>query len=430
MNDTAIKIEGLYKQYHLGTIGYGTLIEDIQSWWARVRGKEDPNLKVTDSPAGKNIPNFNESSFWALRDINLDIKHGEIVGIIGRNGAGKSTLLKLISKITNPTKGTIKINGRVSSILEIGTGFHGELSGRENIYLSGTILGMKKKEIDRKIDEIIDFSEIEKFIDTPVKRYSSGMYVRLAFAVVANLESEILILDEVLAVGDAAFQKKCLGKVGQISTKEGRTVLFVSHNMGSIQSLCNRGVLLNQGAIISDGQVNDVVDKYVLSYIDNSKLEIHYPQDDARVMQLNKVSLLDENNKLSSEIDRKSSFKIIIDYEVREENEGAHVTFSLDKIGNASIQAVCDTDFIEGHIVKREKGKYRFTATYPGGILNAGVYQIRPAVAKYGGIVYHEDNEGIIFSLVDKGTFASFGDHGKQRSGLLVMDLENKTERL
>jgi lipopolysaccharide transport system ATP-binding protein len=256
----AIKIENLSKIYHLGQIGTGTFYNDLKRFSAKLRGKEDPFLKIGESndrsTKGGNV-------VYSLKDINLEINQGDAVGIIGKNGAGKSTLLKLISQITAPTSGQIKIKGRVASLLEVGTGFHPELTGRENIYLNGAILGMRKSEISRKMDEIIDFSGVERYIDTPVKRYSSGMYVRLAFAVAAHLESEILIIDEVLAVGDSEFQKKCLGKMGDISKGEGRTVLFVSHNLDSISKLCQKGVLLEHGKLLEANEMSKVLNRYM-----------------------------------------------------------------------------------------------------------------------------------------------------------------------
>ena len=262
MSDVVIRVENLTKEYRLGVINHGTLHQDLQSWWARMRGKEDPNSLIS---LGQHSSDLNDNPhLLALNDVSFDVKQGEILGIIGRNGAGKSTLLKILSRVTAPTKGSVKIKGRVASLLEVGTGFHPELTGRENIYLNGAILGMTKKEIRSKFDEIVDFAEIEKFIDTPVKRYSSGMYVRLAFAVAAHLEPEILIVDEVLAVGDAAFQKKCLGKMGGVA-QEGRTVLFVSHNMATIQALCTRSILLQVGRIAFDGAVEGAINMYLVS---------------------------------------------------------------------------------------------------------------------------------------------------------------------
>ena len=273
MSDTVIKIENLRKQYTLGTIGGQTLNAALQSWWARKRGKEDPNLKL-----GQNYSNVGET-FWALDGINLEVKKGEALGIIGGNGAGKSTLLKILSRVTAPTEGDIWIKGRISSMLEVGTGFHPEMTGRENIYMNGAILGMTKKEVDEKIESIIDFSECREFIDTPVKRYSSGMYVKLAFAVASHLDSEIMVMDEVLAVGDMKFQKKCLGKMGDASQNEGKTVLYVSHNMGTIRSLCTRCIVLEKGHLIYDGDVEKAIGIYLGS--DSAALYSEYDLYDA-----------------------------------------------------------------------------------------------------------------------------------------------------
>ena len=254
--DIAIKITGLKKRYRLGVIGGGTLKGDLQSWWARRRGKEDPNRMIGSKTHEKN------ETFMALDGIDLTINKGERLGIIGHNGAGKSTLLKILSRVTAPTEGRICIDGRISSMLEVGTGFNPELTGRENVYLNGAILGMTRAEVSSKIDQIIEFSECARFIDTPVKRYSSGMYVKLAFAVAAHLDSEILVMDEVLAVGDMKFQQKCLGKMGDVSSSEGRTVLYVSHNMNTIRQLCNRCIVLDHGKLVYDGGVEDAIAIY------------------------------------------------------------------------------------------------------------------------------------------------------------------------
>ncbi len=262
MSYTSIKVENLSKIYRLGEIGTGTISRDMERWFkTKILKKEDPFLKIgeTNDRANKGASDI----VYSLQDINFEINQGDAVGIIGRNGAGKSTLLKILSRVTTPTTGKINIKGRVASLLEVGTGFHPELTGRENIYLNGAILGMRKREIDRKLDEIIDFSGVERYIDTPVKRYSSGMYVRLAFAVAAHLESEILIVDEVLAVGDAEFQKKCLGKMGEVSKGEGRTVLFVSHNMAAVQSLCNVGINMENGSVIYQGFAINAINNYL-----------------------------------------------------------------------------------------------------------------------------------------------------------------------
>lgn len=259
--NAVVKVENLGKAYQLGQFSTGTLSRDISRWWALKRGKEDPFLKIGE--ANRRDQKGSSDIVWSLKDINFEVERGSAVGIIGKNGAGKSTLLKVLSQITSPTTGTAKIKGRIASLLEVGTGFHPELSGRENIFLNGAILGMRKKEITARFDEIVDFAGIERFIDTPVKRYSSGMYVRLAFAVAAHLESEILIVDEVLAVGDADFQKKCLGKMGEISRGDGRTILFVSHNMMAIKQLCNKGILLHDGTIALSGDTNEVIQAYL-----------------------------------------------------------------------------------------------------------------------------------------------------------------------
>ena len=271
MRETVIEIENLKKQYHLGTIGGGTLTHDLQSWWARKRGRQDPNTKI-----GEETKTYNSNSvFWALDGINLEVYKGEAVGIIGANGAGKSTMLKILSRVTAPTEGEIRIKGRIASMLEVGTGFHGELTGRENIYMNGAILGMTRKEVDSKIEEIIDFSECRQFIDTPVKRYSSGMYVKLAFAVAAHLDAEILVMDEVLAVGDMKFQKKCLGKMDSAANHEGKTVLYVSHNMNTIRQLCTRCIVLKEGQIIFDGDV----EKAIRIYLENDDTDMRSVYD-------------------------------------------------------------------------------------------------------------------------------------------------------
>lgn len=256
-----IQIENLWKEYHLGVIGHGTLTHDLESWWAKMRGKEDPN---TILPALEGYaPKIEGDRFWALQDINIEIQKGEVLGIIGKNGAGKSTLLKILSRVTAPSRGCIKIKGRIASLLEVGTGFHPELTGRENIFLNGAILGMSKMEIRTKLDEIIQFSGVEQYLDTPVKRYSSGMRVRLAFAVAAHLDPEILIVDEVLAVGDAEFQKKAIGKMNNLSSGQGRTVIVVSHNMKSIEFLCSSTIIIENGKIDYIGTASNAISRYL-----------------------------------------------------------------------------------------------------------------------------------------------------------------------
>lgn len=261
MSNTVIEFNNVGKQYILGTIGTGTLSQDLNRWWANIRGKEDPFLKIGDT---NDRTQKGDSRFvWALRDINFNVEQGDVVGIVGKNGAGKSTLLKILSRVTSPTTGDIKIKGRIASLLEVGTGFHPEMTGRENIFMNGSIMGMTKAEIKSKFDEIVDFAGVAKYVDTPVKRYSSGMMVRLGFAIAAHLEPEILVVDEVLAVGDAEFQKKAIGKMQDVSKGQGRTVLFVSHNMAAVRSLCTRGIMLKNGMVDYIGSIQDTLNHYL-----------------------------------------------------------------------------------------------------------------------------------------------------------------------
>jgi lipopolysaccharide transport system ATP-binding protein len=309
---TAISIENVSKYYRLGAIGGGALSADLNRWWARVRGKADPLLKIGQEDHGNRQGEF----IWALRDVSARIAQGEAVGIIGRNGAGKSTLLKILSRVTGPTSGLIRARGRVASLLEVGTGFHQELSGRENIYLNGAILGMTRAEVRRKFDEIVAFAEIEKFLDTPVKRYSSGMYVRLAFAVAAHLEPEILVVDEVLAVGDAAFQKKCLGKMESVAG-EGRTILFVSHNMAAIQALCDRAILLETGRLIMEGNVDEAIGCYLQRSQQTMQMvslaERHDRAGNGQ-MRFTGVTLLDKSGQPISDGQSGEDLTIALDY--------------------------------------------------------------------------------------------------------------------
>lgn len=272
VREVALQLSDVTKQYKLGQIGYGTLQKDLQSWWAKKRGKEDPNKRIgrVDRLVGE--------TFMALNGVDLTVYKGEALGIIGANGAGKSTLLKLLSRVTAPSTGDIDIYGRISSMLEIGTGFNGQMTGRENVYLNGAILGMSRAEIDAQMDSIIEFSEIKDFIDTPVKRYSSGMFVKLAFAVAAHLKSEIMIMDEVLAVGDMAFQKKCLAKMKEAASEEGRTVLYVSHNMNTIRELCSRCIVMDKGKIIYDGDVDKAINVYMSQSLQKDLVDIDLSQ--------------------------------------------------------------------------------------------------------------------------------------------------------
>lgn len=295
--DIILKAENISKQYRLGLVGTGTISHDLNRWWHKVRGKDDPFLKVGDT---NDRSTKAESNYvWALNDINFEVQRGEVLGIIGKNGAGKSTLLKILSRVTSPTTGEIKTKGRIASLLEVGTGFHPELTGRENIYLNGAILGMTKAEIKAKEEEIIDFSGCERYIDTPTKRYSSGMTVRLAFAVAAHLEPDILVIDEVLAVGDAEFQKKAIGKMQDISQGEGRTVLFVSHNMAAVKSLCTRAIVLEHGKTVFEGATNEAVDFYLKNHstVKSANYINESPKKGSDILE---VSVLNENQNICS----------------------------------------------------------------------------------------------------------------------------------
>lgn len=307
MSDTVIKVEKLSKAYRLGQIGTGTLTNDLRVWWhTRLLKRPNPMLKIGQVDHG----NRAGETIWALKDVSFDVQQGEVLGIIGRNGAGKSTLLKILSRVTAPTSGCVNVKGRIASLLEVGTGFHPELTGRENIYLNGAILGMTREEVKRKFDEIVAFTEIEQFVDTPVKRYSSGMYVRLAFAVAAHLESEILLVDEVLAVGDAEFQKKCLGKMGDVASKEGRTVLFVSHNMGAVRNLCPESILLHKGSIEFSGESFIVIKKYAESAQCNDKYAIasevdcaEYPHSGSGEAKIIHAKIFNSRGDLTNDFD-------------------------------------------------------------------------------------------------------------------------------
>jgi len=334
---TVIQVLNLSKLYRLGEIGTGTITRDLERWYKmRIRGQEDPFLKIGEA----NIRSKKGVSdvIYALRDINFEVQQGEALGIIGKNGAGKSTLLKIISRVTSSTTGKINIKGRVASLLEVGTGFHPELTGRENIYLNGAILGMRKKEITHKLDEIIDFSGVERYIDTPVKRYSSGMYVRLAFAVAAHLESEIMIVDEVLAVGDAEFQKKCLGKMGEVSKGEGRTVLFVSHNMAAVSTLCSRAILLSDGLINYSGNVEDALNKYLATRKIESEGVIKFSGNESERFGEKKyakwlsIKLLNQNNNVTDIFRMGEKMKISLELEVFKPSDDFEIGIAIGNL--------------------------------------------------------------------------------------------------
>ena len=381
MAETVIEIHNLSKLYRLGQVGSGTLRNDLHRWWQLARGKEDPFLRLGQ----ENIRDQKGSEFvWALKDVSFEVKQGEVLGIIGKNGAGKSTLLKILSRVTSPTTGYFKAKGRIASLLEVGTGFHPELSGRDNIFLNGAILGMTKNEIKRKFDAIVDFAGVERYIDTPVKRYSSGMYVRLAFAVAAYLESEILIVDEVLAVGDMEFQKKCIGKMSEVSESEGRTVLFVSHNMGTLISLCKHGIIMQNGGLIYNGTMQEAIAKYSAMqaetgedspYLDCSKYA------NAEV-QLNYLQIKGEDNKLSNNFLSDSAVLIELNYHLLSTINNLRIIFTLKTIEGFNIFETADV--MAAGRGERQGGTFSSILKIPAHFLNAGKYVIEVTVDKPG----------------------------------------------
>lgn len=387
MSDIAIKFENISKQYRLGEIGTGTLSHDLNRWWYTVRGKEDPYLKIgeTNDRARKGTSDY----VWALRDIDFEVKQGEVLGIIGKNGAGKSTLLKILSKVTKPTTGVIKARGRIASLLEVGTGFHPEMTGRENIYMNGAIMGMTKAEITRKFDEIVDFAGVERYIDTPVKRYSSGMTVRLGFAIAAHLEPEILVVDEVLAVGDAEFQKKAVGKMQDVSRNEGRTVLFVSHNMAAISTLTSSSICLVNGKLSKIGKTNDVIDYYLNEAITVKDNYFAIPNK----IKPNFTNISVETSE--SNYTHKNGEELIIHFEV-------NMPYDLDSMA-VSFQIISDNEMpiIFGYIfdtekpILRTKGVHRLKCIIPKCRLYQGKYYLKVHLAESKGKTKFEEIDRI-----------------------------------
>ncbi|MBP5667779.1 MAG: ABC transporter ATP-binding protein [Salinivirgaceae bacterium] len=370
----AIKIENLSKQYRLGVIGTGTLSHDLNRWWTvNVLRREDPYLKIGET--NDRATRGNSDYVWALKDINMEIEQGDVVGIIGKNGAGKSTLLKLLSRVTKPTTGTIKYRGRIASLLEVGTGFHSEMTGRENIYMNGAIMGMTRAEITRKLDEIVDFSGCERYLDTPVKRYSSGMTVRLGFAIAAHLDPEILVVDEVLAVGDAEFQKKAIGKMQDVSKGEGRTVLFVSHNMESIKSLCSRGILLNNGSIDYMGNVQDTIDKYILKSESDYCYHADFNEEADSFFNFNSAELLCNGSRAKGAIDVFDKISIKFQYTLTCDDSSNCVYILLKKEGRV-LAFIIDTTNNKTLLEKREKGTYEVSFSLPCPLLKPGHYSV------------------------------------------------------
>lgn len=371
MSDIAISVENVGKLYRLGAIGTSTLKHDLNRWWAKMRGKEDPSLKIDETNDRRQ--KTDKGFAWALKDISFDVPKGEVLGIIGSNGAGKSTLLKILSQITSPTEGNIKINGHIASLLEVGTGFHPELSGRENIFLNGAILGMSKSEIRSKFEEIVDFAGVERYIDTPVKRYSSGMYVRLAFAVAAHLEPEILIIDEVLAVGDAEFQKKCLGKMKEVSQTDGRTILFVSHNMPSIKSLCTKALWLQHGMVKEIGPTNDVINKYSVGAQQMQLKQSWNHPDEApgnKWLKIKKIELIPHTINPDEPVDIRTSFTLQFQFWNLVDDSQIHTDFGLYSFAGECIFVVSSS------LQAWKKGLVTGECVIPGNLLNNGSYYL------------------------------------------------------
>lgn len=399
----AIKIENLSKQYRLGLVSTRTLSHDLNRWWqTSILGREDPYLKIGEENkiSARRTPHASgrtpDDYVWALKDINLEVEEGEVLGIIGKNGAGKSTLLKILSKVTAPTTGTIKARGRIASLLEVGTGFHYEMTGRENIYLNGAILGMTKVEINRKLDEIIDFAGVDRYIDTPVKRYSSGMLVRLGFAVAAHLEPEILIVDEVLAVGDAEFQKKAIGKMQDVSKNEGRTVFFVSHNMAAVGDLCKNAIILSNGKMLQKGPVRGIIDLYVES---STKIElINEWNDESKApggtfIRLRKMHTVNDENKITKYSLTTDNIGIYIEYEIQQAIPFFTLGINFFCANKVHLFSSHDSNKYEASKII-PKGTFSTIVWIPGNLLQEGEYVVSVAGMRYNPftVLFHEND--------------------------------------
>ncbi len=377
-NNIAIEFNHVSKQYRLGLVSTQTLAHDIRRFWiTNVLGKEDPYLKIGE--ANDRTKKGESEYVWALKDIDFKIEQGDVVGIIGKNGAGKSTLLKLLSRVTGPTTGTIRAHGRIGSLLEVGTGFHPEMTGRENIFMNGAILGMSRGDIQRKLDDIIDFSGCARYIDTPVKRYSSGMTVRLGFAVAAFLEPEILVVDEVLAVGDAEFQKKAIGKMQDVSKGEGRTVLFVSHNMGSVRQLCHTGILLDKGQIAMIGHTGDVIDKYMAQSVDTANIGIVWNKEvlDDKPIQLIHAEIQNAKGDPTYSLSCDEDFYVEFTYNVKEKVPGVCGFLAIDRVKDQLRIFQIDSNDVEyNHFASLPLGVSKVRIHFPKRLIAAGEYVI------------------------------------------------------
>ncbi|NNE32931.1 MAG: ABC transporter ATP-binding protein [Winogradskyella sp.] len=421
MKDVILKAENISKQYRLGLVGTGTITHDLNRWWHKIRGKEDPYLKIGE--ANDRSTKSDSAYVWALQDINFEVEKGEVLGIIGKNGAGKSTLLKILSKVTSPTTGEIKTKGRIASLLEVGTGFHSEMTGRENIYLNGAILGMTKKEISSKIDEIIEFSGCQRYIDTPVKRYSSGMTVRLAFAVAAFLEPEILVIDEVLAVGDAEFQKKAIGKMQDISKGEGRTVLFVSHNMAVIQKLCNKSVLLDKGKFVMKGKTEDVIEYYLQqSVLNNSEYTFDNQLNSDKLAYTNKISIQDLEGNLINEIPIGKPWAVKVTFTVTEKVKNLVIGLGMTDLYDVAIRTTWSLP------KDLEKGKYEITFTEEYLSFNQGQYKLIIGISRGAQVIEYLDNE--IFMTVSDAIYQQEKSIVNNKSGIISNQMKTHLKKI
>lgn len=399
-----LDVEGVSKLYRLGVIGTGTLSHDLNRWWHQIRGKEDPYSKI--GAVNNRTTEGAESDFvWAIKDISFNVSQGDVLGIVGKNGAGKSTLLKILSKVTSPSEGTIRAGGRIASLLEVGTGFHPELTGRENIYLNGAILGMTKREISAKLDEIVEFSGCRRYIDTPVKRYSSGMKVRLAFAVAAHLEPEILVVDEVLAVGDAEFQKKAVGKMKDISNSEGRTVLFVSHNMAAVRSICNKGILLQNGRLTHDDEAEVIVEEYLKQNSDQLVKSVKFEDDPIKLE--NEEIKIHSIDITPSDPDIDDKIEITFDIEVKANEPGINIAFDLLNLQETIV-------FGTGEKFKKDiENRVKAVCEIPANLLNDEIYLLNLYIASDSMRHMYHYIQGMSFEVKDK--IREYAYYGKIR---------------
>lgn len=394
MNDIVIKVENVSKQYRLGEVGTGSIKDDLKRWRYKLMGREDPFLNVGD--VNDRTKKSSSDYVWALKDINFEVKRGDVLGIIGKNGAGKSTLLKILSRTTGPSIGTLKMKGRTASLLEVGTGFHPELTGRDNIFLNGAIMGLRKFEIKNKLDEIVAFSGVERYLDTPVKRYSSGMYIRLAFAVAAHLEPEILIVDEVLAVGDAEFQKKCLGKIKDVKG-EGRTVIFVSHNMAAVKSLCNKGIVLKNGQNYFYGDANTAITKYFSGDNVFENRMVFDNEHDNEYLKIHEIQVKAKNDQPDKQLDEFDEIDIFTEITIKKSSESLRVVYVLNNDSGEPL-------FTFSHDgLYLEEGKNKLVCSLPKGFLNTGdyfmdfylIYKKRETLYKEKDIISFKIQEGV-----------------------------------